>query len=47
MSNEGTKEQIRQFLQQAVEKAKNPDPREEIKKKRVQKSKLIEKSYGF
>ena len=47
MSNEATKDQIRRFLQKAVEDAQNPDSREQQKKKRLEKSKKISKKYGF
>ncbi len=47
MGNEGTKEQIRRFLQKAVEDAQNPDSREQQKKKRLEKSKKVSKRYGF
>lgn len=47
MSNEGTKKQIKDWLDEAVYKAKNPDPREAMKKKRMEKVKKIQKKYGF
>lgn len=47
MSNEATKEQIRRFLQNAVDKAKNPDPREKMKRKHLLNIKKVEKKYGF
>jgi len=47
MNNTGTKEQIRRFLENAVKNAQNPDPREVIKQKRMQKVGKIAKKYGF
>lgn len=47
MSNEATKEQIRRFLQNAVEKALKPDPREKMIEKHKEKAKKVSKKYGF
>lgn len=47
MSNEYTKNQIREFLRNAVERAKNPNPREEIRKAREKKKKKLFKVYGL
>jgi hypothetical protein len=46
-TNAGTRAQIRNFLEKAVENAKNPDPREQIKKIRIEKAKKEVKRYGF
>jgi len=46
-TNAGTKAQIRNFLDKAVEKARNPDPREKMKALRQEKAKKIKKTYGF
>jgi len=43
--NESTKKQIRDFLEKAIEKSKNPDPRDKIKQQR--KTKLLRISKGF
>ena len=47
MGNEKTKKQIKDWLDQAVKEAKNPDLRKVLKKKRELKKKEIAKSYGF
>lgn len=47
MSNEATKAQIRTWLDEAVRKAKNPDPREKLKHERQKRSVKISKSYGL
>jgi hypothetical protein len=47
MGNESTKEQIRRFLQNAVDEAKNPSKKEQIRRKRMEKAKKVEKMYGF
>ena len=46
-NNEGTKKQIRDWLEDSIRKAQNPDPRELMKRKRVEKAKKIEKNYGL
>jgi hypothetical protein len=47
MSNEATKDQIRRFLQQAVEKSQNPDQREILKKERQKRKEKIQRRYGL
>lgn len=47
MSNESTKKQIKDWLENAIKKAQDPDPRELMKKKRAEKAKKIAKMYGF
>jgi len=47
MNNESTKEQIRRWIENAIKKAKNPDQKELIKKKREVKRKKIAKQFGF
>ncbi|MFA5395223.1 MAG: hypothetical protein WC346_04315 [Methanogenium sp.] len=47
MGNEKTKKQIRDWLEQSVKEARNPDMRKIIKKKRELKKKEIAKNYGF
>lgn len=47
MSNEHTKQQIRNFIVNAIEKARNPDPKERIKREREMKAKQVAKQYGF
>lgn len=47
MSNEWTKKQIREFIENAVEKARNPDPKEKIRRKRELRAKKISKKYGL
>ena len=47
MGNKHTKQQIRNFLENAVEKAKHPDKREQIKRERLDKSKKVLKSFGL
>ena len=47
MSNEHTKLQIKTWLENAVRKAQNPDPREKLERLRKEKMKKMEKNYGF
>ena len=47
MASENTKEQIRRFLQNAVDRAKNPDPREKLRRIRKYNEKKVAKKYGF
>lgn len=47
MSNEGTKEQIRDFIENAIENAKNPNSYEKMRKNHQIKSEKVKKSYGF
>lgn len=51
MGNEHTKKQLRDFFKKAYDEARNPDPRTAarrlLKKKRQEKSKIVEKSYGL
>lgn len=46
-NNEGTKQQIREFLENAIKKAQNPDPKTRIIRIRKEKSKKVAKMYGF
>lgn len=47
MSNEHTKLQIRNWIEDRIKKSKNPDRREELKKLRDQKRKKVSKNYGL
>jgi hypothetical protein len=47
MGNEFTKKQIRDWLENAIKKAKNPDPREKIKREREVRRAKVAKSYGL
>ena len=47
MSNEHTKLQLRTFLENAIKKRQNPDPREKLKRLRKEKMKKVAKNYGF
>jgi len=47
MSNEATKKQIRDWIENAIKEAKNPDPRKLMKKKREQRKSKIKKNYGL
>lgn len=47
IKNEHTKLQIKTWLQKAVEKAQNPDPKEKLKRLRQERAKKIAKNYGF
>lgn len=47
MSNEATKAQIRAWLEEAIKKAQNPDPREKLKQERERRRKLVSKHYGL
>lgn len=46
-NNEHTKLQIRTWLENAVKRAQNPDPREKMRRVRKEKMKRIIKNYGF
>jgi hypothetical protein len=45
--NEGTKLQIRTFLENAIKNAQNPSPKEKMRRLRKEKMKKVEKLYGF
>ena len=45
--NEGTKNQIRVWLENAVKNAQNPDLREINKQNREKRSKNVAKTYGL
>jgi hypothetical protein len=47
MSNEHTKKQIRDFVERAIEKGKNPDKREIIKKEREKRKTKVLKRFGL
>jgi hypothetical protein len=47
LNNEGTKQQIRNWIERAIAKAQNPDPREALKKKRAERVKVVSRRYGF
>lgn len=47
MSNEGTKAQIREWLDEAVRKAKNPDPRETLLRERLSRKVKVLKNFGL
>lgn len=47
MGNEATKQQIRAWLQKAVEKAKNPDIREKFRRQREKRAIKVSKKYGL
>ena len=47
MSNEATKQQIRNFIENAIEKAKHPDRREEIKRERQRRATKVLKKFGL
>lgn len=47
MSNEFTKQQIKAWLEKAVEKARNPDPRERIRRERQERVKKTAQKFGF
>lgn len=46
-NNEATKAQIRAWLEKAIKKAQNPDPREKMIREREKKARTVEKSYGL
>jgi hypothetical protein len=46
-TNAATKAQLRDFFDKAIEKSRNPDPREKLKAVRKQKIKIVQKNYGF
>ena len=47
MSNEITKSQIRSWLDESVRRARNPDPREALKRERQKKAVKVLKEYGL
>lgn len=47
INNEHTKMQIKNWLENAVKMAQNPDPREKMKRIRKERSKKIERGYGL
>lgn len=47
MSNEATKAQIRSWLENAVRRAKNPDPREKMLRDRQKKRDKVLKNFGL
>jgi len=47
MSNEGTKKQIRDFLDKAIEKSRNPDPKERVRKARALRAEKVKAQYGL
>lgn len=46
-NNAATNEQLRSFLQQAVENARNPDKKEVIRRERQLRAKKLEKKFGL
>ena len=46
-NNQGTKQQIRTWLENAIREAQNPDPREKIRRERKERAKKEQKRYGF
>jgi len=46
-NNQGTKQQIRTWLENAVREAQNPSLKEQIKRQRQQKMKKIAQRYGL
>lgn len=47
MNNEGTKLQIRTWIENAIKNAQNPSLREKYKRIREKKMKNVEKMYGL
>jgi hypothetical protein len=47
LNNEATKEQIKRWLEGAIKKAQNPDPREKLRRERKLRAKQVKKSFGF
>jgi hypothetical protein len=47
MSNEHTKKQIKDFVDRAIEKFKNPDKREELKRERQKRTKKVLQRFGL
>lgn len=45
--NEGTKLQIRTWLENAIKDAQNPSPKAKMMRLRKQKIKKVQKQYGF
>jgi len=46
-NSEATKQQIRNWIEEQIKEARNPDPRKLMKKKRELKKKMIAKNYGL
>lgn len=46
-TNASTKAQIKLFLDKAIDKMRNPDPKEKFKRLRKEKAKKVIKVYGF
>lgn len=46
-NNEATKQQIRTFIEEAIKRASNPDPRIKIKREREKRSAEVSKQYGL
>ncbi len=47
MGSEHTNQQFKKWLEDAIEEAKNPDPREALRRKRKQRAKKVERRYGL
>lgn len=47
MGNEGTKKQLKDFFQAALEKARNPDEKEKVRRIRQKRSKKVAKKFGL
>lgn len=45
--SEGTKQQIREFIERAIKKSQNPDIRERLKRIREKKKETVAKQYGL
>ena len=46
-NNEFTKLQIKNWLENAVKNAQNPDPKEQIRRQRQEKNKVVKSKYGL
>lgn len=47
MGNEATRKQIRDWIEEQIKEARNPDPRKLMKKQREQRKAKVEKNYGL
>jgi hypothetical protein len=47
MANESTKQQIKDFVEKAIARRQNPNDRERIRRKRMEKAPKVAKSFGL
>lgn len=47
MSNESAKQELKEWIENAIEEAKNPNPREKAQKERKIKAGKVKQKYGL